>query len=390
VTSARPPDLDAALLLEHAQRETGLADYGDDTLPARLAHAVEEIRKAVIRPDGEREAVKVIHWLLTSRLHFFADRRRYAIGDEEVVGPVLATGEPRSGTTLLHALLSVDPNGRALRFWEVMYPSPPPGLAGRDDPRRARADGDWREISKAIPRWLVGHPYNDMLGDGLPECERTWAFDFRMMTPSAWWRVPMRMNTTLPADPRAQYRLHKMMLQQCQYARPPKYWVLKGFHGRRLAALFDAYPDARLIWVHRDPVQVIASQIVLFGQINEDLTGSLDWKAYASATLAGCRQNFANILNEPLIDDPRIHHVRYPDFVRDPIGTIRAFYERCGIALTADAEDAMRRYLADNRSDRYGKFRYSVDAIGEDVSILHREFAPYRERFGLEIEARKQ
>ena len=93
--------------------------------------------------------------------------------------PVFATGEPRSGTTLLHALLSVDPNGRALRFWEVMYPSPPPGLAAPDDPRRARADADWRDIDRAIPRWLVGHPYNDMLGDGLPECERTWAFDFR-------------------------------------------------------------------------------------------------------------------------------------------------------------------------------------------------------------------
>ena len=69
-----------------------------------------------------------------------------------------------------------------------------------------------------------------------------------------------------------------MMLQHCQYARPEKYWVLKGFHGRRLATLFDTYPDACMIWVHRDPVQLIASQITLFGQINESLAGSLDWK----------------------------------------------------------------------------------------------------------------
>ena len=60
------------------------------------------------------------------------------LADEVIDRPMFATGEPRSGTTLMHALLSVDPDARALRFWEVMYPSPPPGLAGPDDPRRAR------------------------------------------------------------------------------------------------------------------------------------------------------------------------------------------------------------------------------------------------------------
>ncbi len=134
---------------------------------------------------------------------------------------MFVTGEPRSGTTLMHALMSVDPEARALRFWEVMYPSPPPGLAGADDPRRARADDDWREINAKLPKWLHSHPYNDMLGDGLPEDERTWAFDFRVMTPTAWWRVPMQTVVQgLPTDAAAQYRIHKAMLQQFQYNRP--------------------------------------------------------------------------------------------------------------------------------------------------------------------------
>jgi hypothetical protein len=199
----------------------------------------------------------------------------------------------------------------------------------------------------------------------------------------------MKMVTTLPADARAQYRLHKMMLQHCQYARPVKYWVLKGFHGRRLATLFETYPDACLIWIHRDPVQLIASQIVLFGQINESLAGSLDWKAFAASTLAVCRQNFRANLNEPMLDDPRIHHVRYSDFVRDPVGAIRTFYGKYGIPFTAETENAMAAYLATNRRDRYGKFVYSLDVIGEDVEALQREFAPYRERFGIEIEKRR-
>jgi sulfotransferase family protein len=141
------------------------------------------------------------------------------------VRPLFVTGEPRCGTTLLHALLSVDPNGRALRYWEVMYPSPPAGLATPSDPRPAQADEDWRELNTKMAFWLRSHPYNDMLGNGLPEDERTWSFDFRVMTPDgAWWRVPCGMNVGgLPADATAQYRIHKMMLQHCQYAKPRRW-----------------------------------------------------------------------------------------------------------------------------------------------------------------------
>jgi hypothetical protein len=381
--------LDADALLAAARARTGLSDFGDPSLPARFALAVEQIRQAGMDAAGQRAAAEVCHWLLTSRLELIADRERYPIASEEIVRPLFATGEPRSGTTLLHALLSVDPGGRALRFWEVMYPSPPPGLAAPDDPRRARADADWREILARLPQWLFSHPYNDMLGNGLPECERTWAFDFRVMTPTAWWRVPMGMNVSgLPADPRAQYRLHKMMLQQCQYARPEKYWVLKGFHGQRLAELFETYPDAQIIWVHRDPVQAIASRIVLTGQLVQDLVGHVDWKANAAMQLGLCRAGFQATLRDPRVADPRIHHVRYPDFVADPVGTIAGFYAKAGVPFTPEADSAMRAWLRDNRADRYGKFHYSTDVIGVDPAALHEEFAPYRERFGLAIEQR--
>jgi hypothetical protein len=382
--------LNADKLLAQAEAETGLREYGDDTVANRFGQAVSYLRSQGLDEAGQRAAASVCLWLLTSRLQLMEDRKRLAVAEERIEKPLFATGEPRSGTTLLHALLSVDPNGRALRFWEVMYPSPPPGLAAPDDPRRARADEDWKEILRRIPKWLISHPYNDMLGNGLPECERTWAFDFRVMTPTAWWRVPMGMNIGgLPMDPRAQYRLHKMMLQQCQFGRPKKYWVLKGFHGTRLQALFETYPDAHIIWVHRDPVQVIASRIVLTGELVEALSGHVDWKEQARVHLGMSRAGFQATLNNPLVNDPRIHHVRYPDFIADPVGTIRGFYESSGVPFGPETETAMRNYLQTNKADRYGKFRYSTDVIGADIAALHAEFEPYRQRFGLDIERRK-
>lgn len=387
-----PETLNAPDLLAQAQRDTGLTDWGDDTLPTRFGLAVEHLNGLGMDATGRRQAAQVCEWLLTSRLEFLEDRRRYPVGDEIIDAPMFVTGEPRSGTTLMHALMSVDPDARALRFWEVMYPSPPPGLAADDDPRRARADADWREINDKLPRWLHSHPYNDMLGDGLPEDERTWAFDFRVMTPTAWWRVPMQSVTMgLPTDPAAQYRLHKAMLQQCQYGRPQKYWVLKGFHGFRLEAFFAAYPDATLVWLHRDPVQVAASRTMMMADIAAGMVGEIDLLAEAKMHLDMTRASIANTMSNRLTDDPRIHHVRYRDFVADPIATVRDFYTFSGRALTAPAEEAMRRYLAENKGDRHGKFRYSTAVltdIGEDLEALHEEFRPFRERFGVEIERR--
>jgi len=384
--------LDASAMLTGAQAETGLDDYGDATLPERFALAVDHLNGIGMDANGIEQAERVCHSLLTSRLEFIEDRNRYPIAAEVIDRPMFVTGEPRSGTTLMHALMAVDPSARALRFWEVMYPSPPPGTTRPDDPRRARADADWREINAKMPKWLLSHPYNDMLGDGLPEDERTWAFDFRVMTPTAWWRVPMQaLVAGLPTDSAAQYRLHKAMLQQFQFGRPRKYWVLKGFHGSRLREFFDTYPDANLLWLHRDPVQVAASRTMMMADILDGIVGPIDLAVETKKHLEMTRASIANTMTNPMVYDPRILHIPYADFIADPVATVGRYYAFCGRALTTDAEASMRDYLAHNRGDRYGKFRYSTSLltdIGENLEDLHAEFAPFRERFGVIIEKR--
>jgi len=384
--------LDASAMLTGAQAETGLDDYGDATLPERFALAVDHLNGIGMDANGIEQAERVCHSLLASRLEFIEDRNRYPIAAEVIDRPMFVTGEPRSGTTLMHALMAVDPNARALRFWEVMYPSPPPGTTRPDDPRRARADADWREINAKMPKWLLSHPYNDMLGDGLPEDERTWAFDFRVMTPTAWWRVPMQaLVAGLPTDSAAQYRLHKAMLQQFQFGRPRKYWVLKGFHGSRLREFFDTYPDANLLWLHRDPVQVAASRTMMMADILDGIVGPIDLAVETKKHLEMTRASIANTMTNPMVYDPRILHIPYADFIADPVATVGRYYAFCGRALTTDAEASMRDYLAHNRGDRYGKFRYSTSLltdIGENLEDLHAEFAPFRERFGVIIEKR--
>jgi hypothetical protein len=155
--------------------------------------------------------------------------------------------------------------------------------------------------------------------------------------------------------------------------------------------MFAAYPDATLVWLHRDPVQVAASRTMMMADIAEGMVGPVDLHALAKMHLELTRAGVANTMSNPMVDDPRILHVRYGDFIADQVAIVRRYYAFGGRELTTRAESAMRSYLADNRGDRHGKFRYSTQLlidIGEDLDALHEEFRPFRERFGVEIENR--
>ena len=117
--------LDARALLEEACRRTGLDDFGDDTLPERFGLAVGLLNQQGLDGDGDAAAAQNCLWLLTSRLAFFEDFKRYPITEEVVEKPVFATGEGRSGTTLLHALLSVAKRLVVMNFGKLIADGAP-------------------------------------------------------------------------------------------------------------------------------------------------------------------------------------------------------------------------------------------------------------------------
>lgn len=93
--------LDAATLLKRAKDETGLGDWGDDTFEERFGLTVDHINLIELDERGRQSGAENIHWLLTDRLEFFEDRKRYPLVDEAIERLMFATGEPRSGTILM-------------------------------------------------------------------------------------------------------------------------------------------------------------------------------------------------------------------------------------------------------------------------------------------------
>ena len=154
--------LNAQELIAEARRAVGFDDLDDDGLPERLTDLTGQLDER-LDDDGRVRAENVIRGLLIERLQLLEARHRLPIADERIERPIVAFGEGRSGTTVLQMLLGCDPGSRLLKFWEVMRMSPPPATVDTAE-RQKEADEDWREIVEQIPKWLVSHPYNAMLG----------------------------------------------------------------------------------------------------------------------------------------------------------------------------------------------------------------------------------
>ncbi len=99
----------------------------------------------------------MITGLLVKRLRLVADRTAHPeIANERVTAPVFIVGQPRAGSTHLHALLALAQGVRAPTMWEMSAPCPPPEAATyTTDPRIAAVQSELERLPEEL---LVRHP----------------------------------------------------------------------------------------------------------------------------------------------------------------------------------------------------------------------------------------
>ena len=103
-----------------------LSDFGDPAFYEGLHCLLDSLNKeAHLNVLGRMFVTKTLVALLENRLLLTEDRkRRPDVYERRLLPPIIVTGLPRSGTTLLHRLLATDPAHRAIPFWETMHPLP--------------------------------------------------------------------------------------------------------------------------------------------------------------------------------------------------------------------------------------------------------------------------
>src|SRR5206468_442094 len=151
-----------------------------------------------------------------------------------------------------------DGRNRALLRWEAGDSVPPPTADSlHTDPRveTARAGADMLE--QLNPRIRAIHHEEP---DGPTECISVMSQDFKSLSWEAISNVPTYSAWLLGTDHRSAYEYHRLVLQVLQHGGVRGRWALKSpHHAIALDALIAVYPDAQLVLLHRDPVELCAS-----------------------------------------------------------------------------------------------------------------------------------
>ncbi|MGH7893798.1 MAG: sulfotransferase [Candidatus Binatia bacterium] len=379
--------LDADELLDEACRRTKLTDFGDASFaePLRLlvdAYDTEADLTFVGRMAARHDTLR----FLETRLRLEEDRKRHPeIAAEQIRQPLFITGLPRTGTTLLHELLTQDPANRVPLGWDSLYPSPPPDRARYDRSWRiVKAHWQLRSFDLLAPDLKVMHP----LGARIPqECLVITGHSFRSYQFQTTHHVPSYQRWLEAEDLRPAYEYHRRFLQQLQWRCPGDRWVLKApGHLFGIDAIFDSYPDAGVVLTHRDPLEVVASLASLTATLRGAFSDQIDPVAIGREMTTRWADGLARALRArdamPAKQD-RFFDVRYRDLVRDPIGTVRRIYAHYRIPFTADFEARLEAFLAENPKDKHGRHRYSLEQFGLRAEEERRRYAAYGERFGL-------
>lgn len=386
------PSLEESALLARATRNTGgLSDFGDpgfrDPL-RRLLHSLEH--EAHLTELGRLVARRDIVRLLENRLRMTAERRAHPeIDAGPIRRPLVIIGLPRTGTSILHELMALDPANRVPMTWEVMHPWPPPEQATFEtDPRIATVEAHLSGVDRLLPDFKRIHP----MGARLPqECVALTAHDFASILWHTTHDVPSYARWLEETDLRWVYASHRRQLQYLQWRAPAERWVLKSpGHLWALDALLAEYPDACIVQTHRDPLTVIASLASLLTVLRSLASDAIDPPAIAAEwteRLARGLEASMAIRDTGHLPAAQVFDVPFASFMRDPITMIRQIYDHFGLPRTAVAEERMRRFLAENPADKHGAHRYTLAAAGLDEATEARRYAAYRDRFGLRAEA---
>ena len=383
-----PVRLEEARLLAEARRATGLEDFGDTAFiePLRLLLRSYE-SESDLNFVGRVATRSHLLQLLENRLRLTEDRRSDpGIAAQRIARPIFVTGLPRTGSTLLHGLLAQDAANRVPMTWEVMFSSPPPEQASfTTDPRIRKVDRLLSWVDRLAPRFKTIHP----IGAALPqECIAITAHAFASIEFHTTHNVPSYQRWLDQDDQKRAYRYHRQVLQHLQRHCSAERWVLKApAHLYGLGALFDTYPDARIVHTHRDPMKVVPSiashGIVLRAAFSDRIDTTAIASMWAEWWAEGIRRAMRFREEAPA---ERFVDIKYLDLVRDPIAAVRQIYRQLEIPLTTEAEEAMRRFLALHPKDKHGTHRYSLEAFGLERAEEQRRYAGYCERFGVETE----
>jgi hypothetical protein len=357
-----------------SQRLSGASDASVTALDAGFHEGLDELARSMAREADLSGLGRVIAWaqlttIVGNRLRFEDYWRTHpAAAAERVLAPVIITGLPRSGTTLLHNLLMQDEAlFRAPLNWETQDPVPPtdPGLSDTDSSRY------WRilrvRVQVALFKMLAPFLTQVHNVDALnaEECVQIFALEARSIFPPTIFRLPSYMAWLLRQErPMAFHRRYLQVLQSV--ASRNRTWLLKSpEHLLTLDGLWREYPDAVVVMTHREPAGILASLSSLsarFHGVFSDHVRPLElgpahakvWEHAIELSL-DARTRWAAARAASDGGGSGIVDVHFRDLAARPLKVVQDIYKALKLELSSAALAKMQTYLQGESGDGLGK-----------------------------------
>jgi hypothetical protein len=318
-----------------------------------------------------------------------------------VRAPVFIVGNARSGTTLLHRIMSLDSERfRVFEAWDLLLPA---AIQKRALAGARRLD---RAVGRPVGRWLE-RLQGRLLGradtihrlrlDAPEEDELLFMHCFATALFSLLFPVlavePYRHFDALPERKRgalmAYYRgcVQRLLLQDSP--RPPRQLLSKNvmFAGK-LGSIREAFEGARLVYVVRNPYESVASlhsMVERLWGLQLRFGGSSAYsRTISQGITATSLASYALALGElDRWDGKAVATVRYEDLIRDPVGTVTRIYEQFGFSMSDGFQARLEAAGAEVRGYRSGHV-YELKDFGVSEEEIYRGARDVFARFGLD------
>jgi len=385
-------DLSEEGLLAEARRQTGLDRFGDRSFEPGLRMLLAAIgREACLTPFGRMAARTHILRSLRNRLWAHACfEANPEILERRIVAPLVVVGPPRSGTTRLQRMLAADSRFQHMKAWEGFNPAPRAGWP---------QSGATARHEEAV-RFLGARKRLNPGADAVHPMEADWAEEetlllnhsFCGISMLGFYNIPGYYRWFLDHDRSDAYRYMADLMRLISWSRgetESRPWVMKTpQHMLDLDVLLKVFPDARLVFIHRDPVKTAASTLSLgwhFAVQNTDLPCR---GAIRDTWLDLCEQMARRCIRvrETLSADRQLD-IHYEAMNRDWRGVMHRIYGHCEMEFTAAAEQSMADWLTHSeRENRHGGHRYAFSDYGTSRAEVDERMMFYRDKYAIPYE----
>jgi hypothetical protein len=359
----------AEKLLENARQQTGLSDFGDDWFMASLEAYLSGLEGPQISEFGKqflaRQAVKD----LSRRLAIIDCLKKNPEIEDTPIPPILyITGHERSGTTLLHNLLALHDKARFLSRWELMLPTPPPEVASyKEDPRR--------QVVKNSIDALRGTDLEKMHwveAEDPEEC--VWGFmdciGIVGMAPSLI--LPPWHEWLANADLTPCFTNYRKIIQLLTWKNPVTedgFLVLKAPQmASHLENFSRVFPEAKFLYLHRDPYRVLSSFCTLIDIVNGPFLTDQNYQEKMDLQQSLCLKRMGQVYTKMAefenSQPERVGNIQYVDLLNAPVEEIARVYRAAGLQSDTALEQKIQEFLARQKAGGRARPRQQMSDHG--------------------------